>query len=85
MKPIQKILLGSLLLVGLQFAWTGCIGVEGDGGVVYGSGPWFQDGIWLDGGGRGWYGGHGGGGAYVHPGGGGGGRGGNRGGGGGHR
>lgn len=69
MKHTQKILLGSLLIVGLQFAWTGCIG-PGGGAVVYGGGPWFGDGVWVDGGGRGWYGGHGGG-AYVHPGGGG--------------
>ena len=70
MKHARKVFLGSLILIGMQFAWTGCIGVEGGGGVVYGGGPWFQDGIWLDGGGRGWYGGHGGG-AYIHPNGGG--------------
>jgi hypothetical protein len=69
MKHTQKILLGCLLIVGLQFAWTGCVvPVEGRGG--YGGGPWFGEGVWLDGGGRGSYG-HGGG-AYVHPGGGGG-------------
>jgi hypothetical protein len=33
---------------------------------------WFRDDVWVDGGGRGWYGGHGNEG-YVHPGGGGGG------------
>jgi hypothetical protein len=68
MKHLRKILLGSLILVGLPLGWTGCVG---GGGVVYGGGPWFGDGVWVDGGGRGWYGGHGGD-AYVHPGGGGG-------------
>jgi hypothetical protein len=67
-KTTRNILLLSLVLTGLQFAWTGCVGVVGvDGGVVYGDGPWFREGPWLDGGGRGWYGGHRGG--YVHPGG----------------
>jgi len=69
MKPIRKTLLGSLLLVGLQFAWTGCLGPGGggSGGVIYGDGPWLNDDGWLDGGGRGWYGRNSGGGAYVHP------------------
>jgi len=76
MKHLRKILLSSLLLISLPLAWTGCVGYVGDsGGVVYGGGgPWFN-GVWVDGGGRGWYGGHGGD-AYVHPGGGGGDRGG---------
>jgi hypothetical protein len=78
MKTTRKILLGSLILIGLQFAWTGCVVPVGGAGVIYGGNPWFQDDVWLDGGGRGWYGGNGGG-AYVHP------NGGNRGGGGGHR
>lgn len=63
MKHIHKILLGSLFLIGLQFAVSGCVGYVGGGG---GGGPWFHDDVWVDGGGRGWYGG---GGAYVHPGG----------------
>jgi len=68
MKTLRKILLGSLLLIGLQLAWTGCIVPGGGtGGVIYGGNPWFRDDGWLDGGGRGWYGGNGGGGAYVHP------------------
>src|SRR5208282_449728 len=73
MKHTRKFLLGSLILVGLRFAGTGCIGPgDGGGGVVYGGGgPWFGDGVWVDGGGRGWYGGRGGGSAYVHPSGGG--------------
>ena len=71
MKSIQKTVLLAFLLTGLQFALSSCVGVVGvDGGVVYGDRPWFGDGVWLDGGGRGWYGGHDGGG-YVHPGGGG--------------
>jgi len=61
MKHSRLVLLGSLLLIGLQLAGTGCV-VPGRGG--------FRNEVWLDGGGRGWYGGHGGG-AYVHPGGGG--------------
>jgi hypothetical protein len=69
MKTIQKTLLLALLLSGLQFATSGCVGAVGvDGGVVYGDGPWFRDDVWLDGGGRGWYGGGRG---YVHPDGGG--------------
>jgi hypothetical protein len=61
MKHSRKILLGAFLLLALQ-AWTGCIVPGGGGGGV-----WFHDDVWVDGGGRGWYGGHGGG-AYVHPG-----------------
>jgi hypothetical protein len=68
MKHTRKILLFSLMLIGMSFAWNGCIGVVGDGGGYGGGGVWFHDDAWVDGGGRGWYGGHGGG-AYVHPGG----------------
>ena len=60
MKTFSKILLGSLLLTGMQFAFSGC---ETDGyasgGVYYGGGyrdPWFRDDRWMDGGHR-WYGG----------------------------
>jgi predicted enzyme related to lactoylglutathione lyase len=73
MKHTRKILLLSLMLVGMPFVWNGCVGYVGGGGGggYYGpSGVWFQDDVWVDGGGRGWYGGHGGGGG-VHPGGGG--------------
>lgn len=69
MKNLRKILLASLILAGLPLAWTGCVGYVGDGGggaVVYGGGPWFGDGVWVDGGGRGSYGGHDRD-AYVHP------------------
>jgi hypothetical protein len=67
MKHTSKILLGSLILIGLEFGWTGCVGPgDGDVGVVYGGGPWFSDGVWVDGGGRGWYGGHRDA-AYAHP------------------
>ncbi len=61
------------MLIGSLAIWTGCVGVVGDGGgVAYGGGPWFHDDVWVDGGGRGWYGGHDGGHdrGYVHPGGG---------------
>jgi len=70
MKNTRTILLGSLILIGMPLAWTGCVGTVDGGGVVYGDGPWIQEGVWIDGGGHGWYGGHGGA-AYVHPGGGG--------------
>jgi len=72
MKHTRKILLSSLLVIAAQFAATGCVGYVGGGGgggVVYGPDIWVHDGGWVDGGGRGWYGGHSG--AYVHPGGGG--------------
>jgi hypothetical protein len=70
MIPTRKILLSALLLTGLPLAWTGCAGggeVDGSTTVVYGGGPWFGDGAWVDGGGRGWYHGNDRG-AYVHPG-----------------
>ena len=68
MKHTKTILLGILVLAGLQLgAMTGCVGyVGGPGGVEYGGGPWFQDGVWIEGG-RGWYGGGHGGGGYIHP------------------
>jgi hypothetical protein len=70
MKHTRNIILGSFLFVGAQFAWVGCVGPgDGGGGVdYYGGGPdvWVNDNVWVDGGGRGWYGGHGGN-AYVHP------------------
>jgi hypothetical protein len=70
MKHTRKILLGYLVLTGAQFLFTSCVGPDdvGGGGVYYGPDVWFHDDVWLDGGGRGWYGGHHGG--YVHPGGG---------------
>jgi hypothetical protein len=71
MKHARKIFLASLLLVGTQFAWVGCVGPGDGGGVDYygGSSVWVNDDVWVDGGGRGWYGGDRGGNAYVHPGG----------------
>jgi hypothetical protein len=55
MKNIKKILLGTLILVGLQFGLLGCfVGVGGRGGRGHGGG-------WMDGG-RGGFG-------EVHPGG----------------
>jgi hypothetical protein len=67
MKITHKVILGSLILIGLQFGLSGCVadvGVEGPG-VYYGGGPWFHDGPWVDGGY--WGGGHWGGGGYIHP------------------
>jgi len=56
MKPIHKILFGSLLF-GLQLALSSCVadGYVGTG-VYYGPGhdPWFRDDPWMDG--HGWYG-----------------------------
>lgn len=60
MKTIKKILLGTLLLVGLQFGLIGCL-VGGDGRRDVHGGVWFHDGPWMDGG-RGGFG-HG----EVHP------------------
>jgi len=58
MKHIKKILLGTLIMVGLQFGMSGCVGYVGGGG-----GPWYHDGPWMEG--PRW----GGGGFDVHPGG----------------
>jgi hypothetical protein len=59
MKDIKKIILGILLLVGLQFGLFGCfIPVGGRGGR---GDNWSHDGRWMDGG-RGGFG-------EVHPGG----------------
>jgi hypothetical protein len=63
MKHAKKILASSLVLILLQIVGAGCVGYVGGGG----GGPWVHDDVWIDGGGRGWYGGGGG---YVHPGGG---------------
>jgi hypothetical protein len=50
MKSIRNILLGSLLLAGLQFGLGGCVS---DGyvstGVYYGPRPWFHEGPWIEG------------------------------------
>jgi hypothetical protein len=53
-----------LLTIGLQFAGSGCVGYVRGGGAYYGPDVWVHDDVWVDGGGRGWYGGH----AYIHPG-----------------
>jgi hypothetical protein len=70
MKHLNKIILGSLLLAGLQFgALTGCVGSASVGTGYYGGyygGPWVHDDVVVVGGGRGFYGGDRG---YVHPGG----------------
>ena len=52
MKFIHKILLGTFILLGLQFALSSCVtsAYVGDG-VYYGPqrDPWFRDGPWMDG------------------------------------
>ena len=58
MKNIKKILLGTLILLGLQFGLAGCIAEVGGRGHG-GGGPWVHDGPWMDGG-RG-------GGGEIHP------------------
>lgn len=64
-----------LFIVAIGVGVAGCVGYvdSGGGGYVGTGGVWIADGPWMDGGGRGFYGGHGGGfgGGYVHPGGGG--------------
>jgi hypothetical protein len=52
MKNLKKILLGTLVLFGLQFGLGGCVAEVGGPGY-YGGGPWYHDGPWLDGGGWG--------------------------------
>ena len=72
MKSTRKILLGCLILGGLQFALSSCV-TEGyvgvDSGVYYGPrrDPWFHDDPWMDG--NRWYGEPRGGtvGIYIHP------------------
>jgi hypothetical protein len=49
MKNIKRILLGTLVLLGLQFVLLGCLVGVGGGGYR-GGGPWFHDGPWMDGG-----------------------------------
>ena len=71
MKSTHKILLGSLLLTGLQFGLGGCVTDAYVGtGVYYGPhyrDPWFHDDPWMDG--NRWYGEPRGGirGPYIHP------------------
>lgn len=67
MKHTRKILFCCLLLVGIPVFWTGCVGYVDAGPGYDRGGVWFHDDVWVDGGGRGGWGGHGG---YVHPGGG---------------
>lgn len=65
-KHTIDILFGTVIIAGCTLAWSGCVAsadvVEPAG---YG-GVWFHDDAWVDGGGRGWYGGHDDRG-YVHP------------------
>jgi peptidoglycan hydrolase-like protein with peptidoglycan-binding domain len=49
MKNIKKILLGTVILAGVQFGLGGCIAdVESRG--YYRRDPWYNDGPWMDGG-----------------------------------
>jgi hypothetical protein len=74
MKAFFKILLGLLLLSGVEFVLSGCVAeggyVGGGGGVYYGpeNNLWFHDDLWIDGHRRGYWnrpdiGGRG----YIHP------------------
>ncbi len=71
MKSFRQIILGSLLLVGLQFTLSSCVTDAYVGtGVYYGPrrDPWFHDDPWMDG--HRWYGEPRGGvdvGIYLHP------------------
>jgi hypothetical protein len=52
MKTARKILLGSLILAGLQFGLSSCVLNRSTGtGVYYGPerDAWFQDDLWMDG------------------------------------
>jgi hypothetical protein len=67
MKRALRILILTLALGGTPLAWNGCVGYVGGGGGYYSGDVWFHDDVWVDGGGRGWYGRRDGG--YIHPGG----------------
>jgi len=49
MKNIKTLLLGTLVLFGLQFGLGGCVAEVGGPGY-YDGGPWYHDGPWMDGG-----------------------------------
>ncbi len=72
MKHSNKILSAALVLAGLNIAvMTGCVGGGGyaevdSGPGYYGDGPWIDNNVVVEGGGRGWFGGHRDN-AYVHP------------------
>jgi hypothetical protein len=58
MKTEHKIILGSLILFGLQFGLSSCVAdAEVGTGVYYGGhrAPWFHDDSWVDG--HRWHGG----------------------------
>ena len=61
MKTIKKTLLGTLLLLGLQFGLFGCFVPVGGREGGRGGGGWYHDGGWMDGGRGGFH--------DVHPGG----------------
>jgi len=74
MKSTRKILLGGLVLLGLQLGLSSCVtGIDVGTGVYYGPhrDPWFRDDPWMDG--HRWYGGDrypnggGQGDIYIHP------------------
>jgi hypothetical protein len=72
MKHTNKLLSAALALAGLNLAvMTGCVGGGGyaevdSGPGYYGDGPWIDSSVVVEGGGRGWFGGHRDN-AYVHP------------------
>jgi hypothetical protein len=68
MKHTRSLFLGTMAIMAAQWAGSGCAVGVGDGGgygVAYGPDVWVHDDVWLNGGGRGWYGRNDG--AYVHP------------------
>ena len=53
MKFTTKSLLFALVITGLQFGLSGCVGEVGVDGGYYGGyrgDPWYHDGRWMDGG-----------------------------------
>ena len=50
MKHIRKILLTSMILIGLGLGLGSCVGyVDGGRGGYYGHDRWYHDGPWMDG------------------------------------
>jgi hypothetical protein len=49
MKRIQKILLTAMLMAGLGFGLSACVGYVDDGPGYYGHDHWYHDGPWMGG------------------------------------
>ena len=49
MKRIKKILLTTVIMAGLGFGLTACIGYVDDGPGYYRGGGWYHDGPWMGG------------------------------------